>query len=137
MTRPAYGPPRYYERDRSEPFADQEPAGARWDLAFGCALGFGPAENGGPLQVTIHMSDHEAAAAMCVRKVTPEQVREFARYLLRVVAEESGPIRCRTDGMSPHDPAVVLVNGDPRCEYCNTQIDARFERTPLPTGETS
>jgi len=93
-TRPVRSEPRYDERDPYLPYVDQEPASAHWDLAFGCALSFGPAENGGPLRVSIHMSDREADAGMCVRTVTPEQVRAYAGYLLRMLAEEEAVRRC-------------------------------------------
>lgn len=135
-TRPAYGRPEYDARDQYTPYAEQEPAAVRWDLAFGCALSFGAAENGGPLRVDLHLSDREKQQGMCVRTVTPQQVRAYAHYLLRLVAEETGPIRCRTDGiLGHHDPATVLVNGDPRCDSCVRAIEAGggpVEKSPLP-----
>jgi hypothetical protein len=121
-TRPVYADPRYDERDPCLPYVDQEPAGARWDLAFGCCLSFGPFDNGGPLRVTISMSDHEAAAGICVREVTPQQVRNYAHYLLRMVGEEVGPTRCASHRPGRYPEAVVLVDGEPRCEPCADRI---------------
>ena len=51
--RPVHRDPAYEDRDPQLPYADQEPARAGWDLAFGCKLSFGPVENGGPLRVNL------------------------------------------------------------------------------------
>jgi len=133
-TRPVHAEPRYDERDHYLTYAEQDPAAVRWDLAFGCALSFGKFENAGPLRVTISMSDREAAAGICVREVTAEQVREYAEHLLRLVRDEQFPPGCATGGC--HDgPAVALVHGDPRCAECADRMDPGSEgRAPLPVG---
>lgn len=131
--RPVHRDPAYEDRDPQLPYADQEPARAGWDLAFGCKLSFGPVENGGPLRVNIHMSDREAAAAMCVRTVTAEQVYAFAQHLIKLVARETGVLWCRTQHLM-RAPAVVLLDGEPRCGQCVAHVpDDDERRAPLPT----
>lgn len=125
-TRTVYSEPRYDKRDRSLTYAEQEPAGVRWDLAFGCNLSFGRFENAGPFRVTISMSDREAAAGICVREVTAEQVREYAQNLLRLVRDEQYPPACATGGC--HDGSAVLVDGEPRCVDCAELMDPQSER---------
>lgn len=134
--RPVYGQPTYEDRDPWLTYAEQEPAHAGWDLAFGCKLSFGPHENGGALRVEVHMSDRELRNGCCVRTVTPEQVYAFAQHLIRLVALETGELRCRTNGVGAHGPAVALVDGEPRCDICAAHVPADDpRREPLPATQ--
>lgn len=136
--RPVHADPTYDERDPYLTYAEQEPAGVRWDLAFGCNLSFGPFENGGPLRVSISMSDREAAAGICVREVTADQVRAYANHLLRLVRDEHFPPCCATGMVGPHERAAVLIDGEPRCTSCANLMDPGGDRrVPLPGAEVA
>ena len=76
--------------------------GAGWDLSWGCRLTIGYSDTAtdedgigvGPeeLHVTVSMSDADHRNGITVRKVTPEQVRAYARHLLALVGDEDGAL---------------------------------------------
>lgn len=68
--------------------------GARWDLTWECAIGIWHDHefDGTPEHYSISVSATTDSASVGVsRRVTPEQIRKFARHLLAVVGDPSLP----------------------------------------------
>jgi len=90
--KPVRGGPRFDERTEHEDWYDEsisvEPEVARWDLGFGACLSYGPGEDGGPLTVTLNLSDFTLATGHLRRTVTREQLVDHARHLLRLAGAE-------------------------------------------------
>jgi hypothetical protein len=92
--RPVYGEPRFDEEVRNkDPWEIEpthiEPEAARWDLSGGACLSYGHIEDyDGPLLVSLHISDYTLKTGVVQRIVTPEQVRDHALHLLRLVGAQ-------------------------------------------------
>jgi hypothetical protein len=91
---PVFGGPEFTERVEYDPadFYGEEypptPASIGWDLSGGARINYGRHEDGGPLLVTLNLSDYALKTGIVQRIVTREQLVEHARHLLRLAGAE-------------------------------------------------
>lgn len=89
---PVYGSPQFLQQEQIEDmFGDPaltEPTSCGWDLSGGARINYGHVDDGGPLLVTLNLSDYAMATGIVQRIVTREQLVEHARHLLRLAGAE-------------------------------------------------
>ncbi len=92
--KPTHGDPRFHDRTVYDAVCTDpggiEAASASWDLGYGATLSFGPEEDGGPLTVTLNLSDYTLATGHLVRTVTRAQLVAHAEHLLRIAGARTG-----------------------------------------------
>lgn len=86
-TRPTYGQPHTnFETTEDGEELDLGSECVGWDLDFGARVSFGHnSAVGNELQANLSLSDYPAKFGGLQRKVTPEQLREFASKILNMV----------------------------------------------------